>query len=342
MNVIREVTQAECAQVDRDAGVIRGVKILGRESRNGREYTPAALEQAARLYQGRAVNLNHARRHDEQRPVEAGIGWLEDVEVRPQGIFGDLHYLKSHPHAECLIEAALRNPRRFGLSHHAEGRVTRRAGREVVESIERVRSVDVVQNPATNNGLFESENSMSKTIQEVLEASDLPEAAGLLERLGLAAHAGRTLEASPGQELTAALVALVEVLLNDSPGEPRDKLARLRRLLEELLPDQCAARSSNGAPADPPTLAELVQRMERIETEAQCRALLEARHRACDATRLAALCATPPDQREKLVESWPERAPEAPRARPAVSAPLAADPLPRFPEDTQAFVALLR
>jgi hypothetical protein len=343
MQTIRETTQSPFAQVDCGAGVLRGVKILGRESRNGREYAPAALEQAARLYQGRAVNLNHARGEGEERPVEAAIGWLESVELRADGVYGDLHYLKSHPHAACLVEAALRNPRRFGLSHHAVGRVARRAGREVVESIERVRSVDVVQNPATNNGLFESEDPMPKTIEEILGSADLPGCAGLLEREGLQVLAGQAIEADEGRQLPSALAALVEALLNQPLGSLREKLARVRKLLERLEADPEARDAQTGAaPGGVPTLAELVERIERIETEAQCRALLEARNRHCDATRLQALCAAPIDQREKLVESWPERGVEHHRRRPAVSAPLGADPVSRFPADTNGFVALLR
>ena len=47
--------------VDRLAGVIRGVKILGLESRNGRTYLPEALAAAAPLYEGAKVNVNHPK-----------------------------------------------------------------------------------------------------------------------------------------------------------------------------------------------------------------------------------------------------------------------------------------
>ncbi len=44
-------------RVDREHGVIRGVKLLGLVSRNGRRYLPAALQQAAGLYEGAKVNV---------------------------------------------------------------------------------------------------------------------------------------------------------------------------------------------------------------------------------------------------------------------------------------------
>ena len=48
-------------RVDRQAGVIRGVKILGLQSRNGRTYLPEALAQAAPLYEDAKVNVNHPK-----------------------------------------------------------------------------------------------------------------------------------------------------------------------------------------------------------------------------------------------------------------------------------------
>ena len=81
------------------------------------------------------------------------------------GVYGDLHYLKSHPQAELVAEAAERNPNRIGLSHHAEGTVRMDGSRVIFETVERVHSVDLVQTPATNAGLFESKGK-PMTIRE--------------------------------------------------------------------------------------------------------------------------------------------------------------------------------
>ena len=109
---LHEITYSDAPRVDREAGVIRGVRILGRVSRNGREYSSAALAQAARLYEGLGVNLNHSERRqsDGARDVEDGFGWLEGIDVRPDGVYGDLHYFRAHPQADVIVEAALRNP----------------------------------------------------------------------------------------------------------------------------------------------------------------------------------------------------------------------------------------
>jgi hypothetical protein len=333
MTPLLEITYSEHSTVDREAGVIRGVKILGRQSRNGREYSEQALADAARLYEGIGVNLNHPEPRDaaRHRPVEAGFGWLTAIAIRPEGVFGDLHYFKSHPQAAVIVEAAERNPRRFGLSHHAEGRVGRHQGKPIVESIEHVRSVDLVQNPATNAGLFESEElfmseTTSKTIRQILSEACSGGLAPLCADERLAEHAARTLEfpaaASADEQLAQAVRQLVEGLLPQGTG-PQTPVT-----------------------TDAP-LAQLAERVARLETAALCRELLEAHRRTCDGTRLKALAAlTTVDERVRLIESWPESASFPPLAgrspRPAVSRPLVEAESLALPADARALAAALR
>lgn len=149
------VTAGGLLSVDAKAGVVRGVRILGPESANGRRYSEAAIRGAARLYEGLHVNLGHHTQGGE-RPVTTRIGWLEAVRFSDGGLRGDLHLLTSHPHATVVLEAAERRPDLFGLSHDAEGRARRKDGTLLVEEITAVRSVDVVCDPATTRSLFES------------------------------------------------------------------------------------------------------------------------------------------------------------------------------------------
>jgi hypothetical protein len=343
-----EITFSDAPQVDRDAGVIHGVRILGRISRNGREYSPAALQQAARLYEGLGVNLNHPDRPQSPgaRDVEDGFGWLESIDIRADGIYGDLHYFRAHPQADVIVEAAVRNPRRFGLSHHAEGSVVNQHGKRVVESIETVRSVDLVQNPATNNGLFEGETAtVNRTIQEILQEAG----GGLAEAIGapeLASAVGQVVSLSESADLDeqveTALQTLLVHLLEDDNLERPTRLRQASRLLEAHLQE----RDSVANPADSTTLAEILERVERMETEARCRALLESANRTCDAGRLEELVSQSTDEdRARLLETWPPREPgQAPRPRPAVSRPLyeAQQRVTKFPEDLRAFVAAIR
>jgi hypothetical protein len=152
MQLIEHTTWAS-QSIDEEAGVIKGVKILGLESQNGRTYKPDAVETAKKLYEGMGINLDHMKGN---RRVSDGFGRLRSVELREDGLYGNLEYLKSHPYADQFVESAKRMPEQVGLSHSAEGKVAKQGDKEVVEEISAVHSVDVVRYPATTKGLFES------------------------------------------------------------------------------------------------------------------------------------------------------------------------------------------
>jgi hypothetical protein len=157
---IRE-SQSGYERIDKDAGIIYGVKVLGPQSRNGRVYEAEAIANALPLYEGVSVNLNHQRiepkaQVQQDRRIEDRWGVLKNARLKDGSIYADLHYLKTHPATPQLIEAAERFPETFGLSHDAAGDEQVIDGeRRVVELFE-IRSVDVVADPATNDGLFES------------------------------------------------------------------------------------------------------------------------------------------------------------------------------------------
>jgi hypothetical protein len=150
--------QLTSPRVDRENGVIRGVRIIGRISKNGREYSDKALRQLAEMYEGISVNIDHPSRHEpgRERGVSERFGELRNITKRANGIFGDLHYSKSHSLANHVADLAEGLSSQLGLSHNAEGTIVNQNGRNVVESVERVLSVDLVTEPATNAGLFES------------------------------------------------------------------------------------------------------------------------------------------------------------------------------------------
>ncbi len=144
-------------RVDAQAGVIRGVKLLGLESRNGRTYLPDTLAQAARLYEDAKVNVNHPKGNPAgPRDYQDRIGTIRGVAMRAgEGLFGDFHFNPKHALAEQLIWDAEHAPENVGFSHNVEARTSRRGDRVVVEAILRVQSVDLVADPATTRGLFE-------------------------------------------------------------------------------------------------------------------------------------------------------------------------------------------
>lgn len=156
MTKLVEFFESSLDKIDAPAGIVRDVRILGRVSKNGRRYSDKAIESAAKLYDGRKVNVNHIREGKGDRPFQDFFGEIRNVRMMEGEVRGDLHYLTTHDQAAKFAEAAQKFPRSFGLSHHAEG-VTKRDGKEtIVEDVTAVVSVDLVSDPASNSGLFES------------------------------------------------------------------------------------------------------------------------------------------------------------------------------------------
>lgn len=154
--------------VDRDKGIIRDVKILGLVSENNRRYLPEAVKSAKHLYEGIKVNINHPDSSNDQRNAEDRFGKLINVYfVEGEGLYGDLMFLKSHPMAERVCEAAERMTDVFGLSHNAQGDgVDDKDGCFVINEIVSVRHVDLVSDPATTKSLSEAVNMEKKDIKE--------------------------------------------------------------------------------------------------------------------------------------------------------------------------------
>lgn len=147
-------------RVDRAAGVLRGVKLIGLESQNGRRYRPEALAAAVSLYEGAKVNVNHPKNGPlAPRDYQDRLGVIRQVEFRPHdGLFGNLHFNPKHTLAEQLAWDAENNPRNVGFSHNVLARLAREGEQAVVEAITRVQSVDLVADPAATQGLFEHED----------------------------------------------------------------------------------------------------------------------------------------------------------------------------------------
>ena len=155
-------TAAGDVRIDRDAGVIFGVKIIGCESRNGRHYPNDTLRQAIPLYENSKVNLDHPDGDPRKsRRYHDRFGMLRNVQLREnEGLYADFWFNPRHTIAEQLLWDAEHAPDNVGFSHNVEAVVKRAGGASppiaIVERIVAVRSVDLVADPATTQGLFES------------------------------------------------------------------------------------------------------------------------------------------------------------------------------------------
>jgi len=293
----RESVYSSPVRVDAEAGVIYGVRILGGESRNHRRYVPAAMREAVSLYEGHGVNVGHGR---DGRGLPPGsdlgalnrFGWLEKVHEEGGNLTGDLHLLKAHSFSAPLLEAAQRRPELFGLSHEAEGDGRYDGPTFVVTKINRVRSVDVVGDPATANSLFESDQGDSPVQKKLLEViAAIP-------------------STEPGVDALKALITrapagVVESLVFEaSEGDGPQRLAALAtiRLVESM------AESNWPAPAaadKADNVKDLAAKVDRLEAELSARRFLEAAGIPSDDNKIGMLLALREEKyRKSLLESW--------------------------------------
>lgn len=143
-------------RLDKANGVARGVAVCGFVSANGRDYPREVLRRDHKVYESANVFLDH--QDGGERKVREWFGCLKNVRIRESDgkPVADLHYPKTSHFTAEFEERAELFPNSFGLSHVAVCETKRRNGREVIEAIKRVESVDLVARPATNVSLFES------------------------------------------------------------------------------------------------------------------------------------------------------------------------------------------
>lgn len=184
-------------RIDEANGIIRGVKILGLQSRNTARtiggtyeefgdavddfysYSAEALRDAIPLFEGIKVIINHpefsytrdGRRSASpaDREAEDVFGRLVNVRMGADGLYADHQYLKSHPFARRFVEIARRMPNVLAYSPAATGLPQLVNGRPVITKITDARSVDLVgERPGTTSSLFESEALYMAESQEAL------------------------------------------------------------------------------------------------------------------------------------------------------------------------------
>jgi hypothetical protein len=150
--------------------VIYRVKILGWESTNRRRYRPDAGKKALRHYEGAKAFSNHSRDSKNPRNNEDALGVWHNPVWEADGVYADLHYLKTHPMSERIVEDVRRGLGVFGASHDASGEGDYGAdGLFEIHEIKGVRSVDIVTDPATVSNLWEGRTVAVTTLKKVLE-----------------------------------------------------------------------------------------------------------------------------------------------------------------------------
>lgn len=170
-DVFADVTEAH---IDREKGVIKGVKLLGLRSKNKRNYdTPGVRKSAMEALRGAQVYIDHPEIPSKPRSYRDKIGVVGQsvTFLEGKGHFGDIHYNPKHPCAEQFLWDVQHASKSLGMSVNAvvKSGKTDSSGDVVIEEVQSVRSLDIVTKPATTAGMFEHEEETSDMDLETLK-----------------------------------------------------------------------------------------------------------------------------------------------------------------------------
>lgn len=321
-DVLEFVQATKTCSVNREKGVIHGCKLVGIVSKNGGRYPSETLEAAKAMYEGAKCNLNHPNRDKPgaDRGVEDRFGVFHKVRLEPDGLYADLHFLKSHPFASVACESAESMPEAFGFSHNARS-ITSSDGKGGVihESITRVRSVDLVADPATTSSIFESE----------YQTMNDPHTEGIDGGVAMASMPETSIENDPIDVSIDALLSKALPEIKRTPdkstrkGLLKDLMKKVENVLNALVDDPDGDGKSNEdkeASAEESPVEESVKEVAAPVVEAsaekapvkaetsyeQAMDVLESVNVQPSKIRIKALLALPQEDRKALAESWPK------------------------------------
>lgn len=157
------------ARLDGEGRRIRDIAMLRSQSKNGYRYSVAAMQAAARLFEGAPAYLDHppqmtgaagkpgvARANGATggHSVRDLIGRFTNVRLQGDLVRGDLQLLPG-PEGDKVLALAEQMPSAVGFSIEAQGILTQQGGEKIVTELTAARGVALVTEPAATRGLFE-------------------------------------------------------------------------------------------------------------------------------------------------------------------------------------------
>lgn len=258
-------------RIDEAAHVIRCVKVIGRTSAHGYEYSAKAVTEAKAAYEGARVYVGH-KRETATRTGSYGerLGVLKNYRVQEGEGFADLHYNPEHPQAKQFIFDVKNTPNLLGFSHHADIVVKKSGGKTVVESIDKVYSVDLVNVPATTKGVFESAGDSMQTLKQMIEAAE-PKSLTVLEDMmsGGAMSPDLPVEVAADSgadaQIKAAFRSAAIAAFDDESLDSKATLAKIKEILAayDKLTTKAEKKADKGATESVDDLKAKVLKLER-------------------------------------------------------------------------------
>ena len=144
-----------------DDGVIKDVVILGTVSLNFRIYPSDVLQRSKILFERVLVFTDHIQKKPtyeeylKHRTNEDYIGVISNVRyVKNLGLIADFHFENHIPKIKDLFAYNKKRGRQIGFSPTMEVSWHRQGVLKAVDEIKHVFSVDLVLDPATNEGII--------------------------------------------------------------------------------------------------------------------------------------------------------------------------------------------
>lgn len=310
------------ANVDMAGHVVKHVKILGATSKNGRDYSKVINAKTAAIYENVKVYTGHPDKPGQSRNGTYGhcIARVRNAVAEADGIYGDLRMNPEHPLTKAFMWEAANDPAAAGLSHHAD-LVYSDQRQTAVESIAHAKSVDIVDSPATTNGIFESENPV-KTLKQVLEAlpADTHGKSALEEVMaGSPAMADLPVDAPVGgssdDAIKAAFRAAIVAKFDDDGLDAKGTVAAIKDIVTSYykLTEKPAEKPAD-KPAEKPAEAKtesVEAKLARLERTEEVRTIAEAAEVKLTPVQLKAAVALEAADAEAFIKSLPKPVVEA-------------------------------
>lgn len=167
-------------KIDADKGIIYGVSVITIGEAKGHDVfvdeksINQILQLAKQKPDGVKVKADHGT------GILAVTGKLTNFRKDGEKIRADLELMKSDENYDKFLEMADKMPNEFGLSVSTEAKSEEIDGKKFIRFVE-LESVDLVNNPAANNGLFSAKTKQPKSMIDKTELCKLlkldPEAA---------------------------------------------------------------------------------------------------------------------------------------------------------------------
>jgi hypothetical protein len=340
--VTETVVQERSLKVNTD-GVLEGGKLLGNKSLNNREYSDPVIAEGIGNYDGAKVYLNHPRGRDGalERDFNDWVGVVESPRARKGGGFGNVRFRKEHARFKEICEAIENFPTHFGFSHVADIDSEMRGGVEHVTKIGEVFSVDLVTDPASTQGVFESKaHTMKKTFKQIVESSkglkgkktDGGVFRAVMEEAMATGEMPATAEvevpetASDDEAVKAGLKKMIVDKLETADAAAMKSVLKALGVgdsISELLGGAAPETNTSAPLADETAKPEEVKKMEARMARMEAENMLHKAGREATEAQIIAVASVPEANKKAVVEGFPAKAAGATREsrRPDTSPP---------------------